>query len=70
MKQILIFKTGETTCSEKPAYPGSMCPFMDYPLKGYFCFLYEEYLIEKDEDGYTKRLPKCISENKGIKELE
>ena len=28
MKQVLIFHTGETTCSEKPSYPGSMCPFV------------------------------------------
>lgn len=70
MKQVLIFKTGETTCSENPAYPGSMCPFVYCTGLGPrpVCHLYGDALYN-DAHGWLQRLPICIAEHHGIKDL-
>ena len=69
MKQILIFHTGETTCGEKPAYPGSMCPFVFSRKFGteFVCHLYGDTELD-DADGWLQRLPECVSHFKGTHE--
>lgn len=69
MKQVLIFKTGEITCSESPAYPGSMCPFVVTSNFGtkFYCQLFGNRL--KDVDGWLQRTTQCISDFKGSHEI-
>ena len=66
MKQVLIFSTGETTCSVNPSYPGSMCPFVYARKFGTVpvCHLYEDKKLE-DVDGWLQRLPECIRDYRG-----
>lgn len=66
MKQVLIFHSGETTCSEKPSYPGSMCPFVASRKFGreYVCRLFNDARLT-DTDGWLQRLPVCLSEFRG-----
>ena len=66
MKQIIIFKTGETTCSEQPACTGSMCRFVMATNLGteFICGLFSERLNE--DDGWLQRLPECKEQFKGI----
>jgi hypothetical protein len=56
MKQVLIFHTGRTTCSEKPAYPGSMCPFAYAHRFGteLVCHLFGDRPLV-DEGGWLQR---------------
>ena len=60
MKQVLIFRTGETTCSEKPSYPGSMCPFVFARKFGTepVCHLFDDAPL-CDKDGWLQRLKVC-----------
>lgn len=69
MKQVLIFKTGEITCSESPAYPGSMCPFAFTSKFGteYYCHIFSNRL--NDVDGWLQRTPRCIATFKGSHEI-
>ena len=70
MKQVLIFKTGETTCSERPSYPGGMCQFMRTTNFGtqFCCGLYDmEHL--RDVDGWLQRLPQCVAQHRGVSEM-
>jgi hypothetical protein len=57
MKQVLIFHTGETTCSEKPSYPGSMCPFVYTRNFGTqpVCHLYGDVPLD-DVDGWLQAI--------------
>jgi hypothetical protein len=69
VKQVIIFNTGETTCSEKPSYPGSLCPFVYSTHFGTqaVCHLYDDIpLIELD--GWLQRLPVCIANHRGVHE--
>lgn len=70
MKQVLIFKTGAETCSEKPSYPGSMCPFvrtMNFGTK-FHCGLYDMERL-RDADGWLQRLPRCMAQHRGVTEM-
>ena len=69
MKQVIIFNTGETTCSEKPAFPGSMCPFVFFTHLGTrpVCHLYGDVPLD-DVDGWLQRLPVCMSNHRGVHE--
>lgn len=69
MKQVLIFKTGVTTCSEQPSYPGSMCPFVRVTNLGtrFRCGLYCEDLID-GAGGWLERLPQCMAQHRGVAE--
>ena len=66
MKQILIFKTGETTCSEQPACTGSMCRFVRVRNFGteFTCGMFDERLNE--DDGWLQRLPECKEQFRGV----
>ena len=71
MKQTLIFHTGETTCSEKPSYPGSMCPFVyaiSFGTKP-VCLLFNEKRLV-DKEGWLQRLPECKEHFKGVPEAK
>jgi len=66
MKQVLIFHTGETTCSEPPSYPGSMCPFVfarRFGTEG-VCRLFGDVPLD-DVDGWLQRLPECVAKFHG-----
>jgi hypothetical protein len=69
MKQVLIFHTGETTCSEKPSYPGSMCPFVFARKFGTepVCHLFGDVRLD-DIDGWLQRLPECVTKFHGAHE--
>lgn len=70
MKQVLIFHTGQTTCSEKPSYPGSMCPFAfarNFGTKP-VCHLFGDAPLV-DDDGWLQRLPACLNKFKGAHSL-
>ena len=71
MKQVLIFHTGETTCSVKPAYPGSMCQFVFFRRFGTepVCHLFGDTPLY-DEDGYLQRLKICKKLIKGAATME
>lgn len=71
MKQVLIFHSGETTCSEQPAYPGSMCPFVYTRKYGteFICRLFNDWTLD-DADGWLQRLPECMAKFRGAGELE
>ena len=60
MKQVLIFHTGEATCSEKPAYPGAMCQFVFTRRFGTepVCHLFGDRPLF-DEDGWLQRHDDC-----------
>lgn len=70
MKQVLIFHTGEETCSEKPSYPGSMCQFVRTQKYGkqYICGLFD-YQQLPDVGGWLQRLPECRESFRGAAEL-
>jgi hypothetical protein len=70
MNQVLIFRTGETTCSEKPAYPGSMCPFVEFvefAAYGPVCCLFGNKRLN-ESDGWLQRLPECVAKFHGANE--
>jgi hypothetical protein len=69
MKQVLIFHTGETTCSEKPSYPGSMCPFVFARKFGTepVCHLFGDAPLD-DANGWLQRLPECVAKFHGANE--
>jgi hypothetical protein len=69
MKQIFIFHTGETTCSEKPAYPGSMCPFVYARKFGTepVCHLFGDTPLD-EKDGWLQRSPQCMKNFTGVNE--
>lgn len=71
MKQALIFKTGETTCSEKPSYPGSMCPFVKLSATGATanCGFFVDGEKLKELDGFLMRKEKCMATFKGAHEI-
>lgn len=70
MRQVLLFRTGKTTCSEQPAYPGSLCPFVYSKSFGtkFVCQLYGGAPLA-DKDGWLQRLPQCIKNHKGISDF-
>lgn len=70
MKQVLIFHTGETTCSVKPSYPGSMCPFVYSKNFGTqpVCHLYGDADLN-ELDGWLQRLPQCLKNHKGVTDM-
>jgi hypothetical protein len=67
MKQGLLFKTGETTCSEKPPVPGAMCPFVYARSFGTqpVCHLFDDAPLT-DMGGWLQRLPECMERFKGV----
>ena len=70
MKQVLIFHTGDTTCSEKPSYPGSMCPFVYARNFGTqpVCHLYDDAPLY-DVDGWLQRRPECMANHRGAHDM-
>lgn len=70
MKQVLIFHTGDTTCSEKPSYPGSMCPFVYARNFGTqpVCHLYDDAPLD-DVDGWLQRRPECMANHRGAHDM-
>ena len=62
MKHIIDFKSGETTCSERPAYQGSMCRFVGSRHFGtqWLCTLFHDKPLN-DESGWLQRLPECLA---------
>lgn len=71
MKQFLIFHTGETTCSEKPSYPGSMCPFVYVKKFGTspVCHLFNDTPLH-EEGGWLQRHKACLQLFKGASTME
>lgn len=69
MRQVFIFHTGETTCSENPGYAGSMCPFSFARSFGtkHVCHLFD-YAPLHDKDGWLQRLPECVEAFRGVQE--
>lgn len=70
MKQVLIFHTGDTTCSEKPSYPGSICPFVYARNFGTqpVCHLYDDAPLD-DVDGWLQRRPECMANHRGAHDM-
>jgi len=71
MKQILVFHTGETTCSVEPSYPGSMCPFVRARKFGAepVCHLFGDTPLN-DHDGWLQRLSECVATFQGTESKE
>ena len=72
MQQILMFHTGEVTCSEAPPYPGSMCQFVRTRAgsfgQKFVCHLFDETLF--DEDGWLQRCKPCLKQFSGVEEFK
>lgn len=67
MQQVLLFNTGETTCSEIPAQQGSLCRFAQSNLGEFKCQLFSTRL--HITSGWLQRCPECLSNFKGVTSL-